>query len=1148
MSQYQYVVTAQKPTATQFAVKGNFTAVGETNLVLGKGTRIEIYTLTPDGLKPTMEFSIYGTIADLKLYKAQGRVKASLFVLTNRHKYCILSYCENTQQIVTEVSSEITMPGDARVKKEEVHSTVDPSCRYIATSLYESIVTIIIPEFGPKPRETGTYSRRSSLRRDSRRRQQQPPPDYVNIVLTDKAIVNMAFLQDATQPTLMILYEDALNRRYLQTFLLDLRHRELIGVDIVMDHFESEATQMIAMPSVVGGVILLGGKFIRYLKPHQAPKAIGIKKSMINSYTLTNDDGSRILLGDAEGRLYLLTLNLLNGTVDSLCFISLGQIPSPSCLSYLDNDVVFVGSAVGDSQLVYIHRNDQAAVEDGEILEVIEEFPNLGPVGDFCIADLDKQGQDQLITCSGAAKDSSLRIIRNGVGLNELAAIEISGVKGIWTLRPSFIEKHDHMLIISFINQTCLLQLRDTAMKRLDSYSGFALDKRTLAAANVVDDLVLQVTDSSVRLMDSRVEGCLLDEWFPDDQAQITVATINPSQCVVSIGYGRLIALQIVDRQLMKIGATQLEQEVSCIDITPIDPLMPLQSSVIAVGVWKDIGVRLLSLPSMKVIAQETLGGTVMPRSILMAKFEDVCYLLVALGKTSNESLACQSHGWVVYLGDGQFYNFKLDSRQGRLWDEKRSFLGKLPISLGTFTSNGTTHVFAASDKPSVIHSRNQKLIYSNVNLKEVRCVTSFNSLSFPDAIALTTKDCLVIGQMEEIQKLHITKIPTSDTPLRITYQESSRTFGITTETLISQSYSAQVVMGAFEILDDQTFSVLDRVYFKLFERPLAIATLKFNEDPNDYYVLGTGVESDHYESYSMGRILLFSVTEQRTLSIVSQIETDGMVEAVRSFQGKLLASIRGQLHLFRWDVELGDQGQLVFVCSHPLAASTDSWTIHNDVIVAGDIFYGLKAVGFNAQSESFEDLASEDNRKSVTAVEALNDKLFVAAEEEGHLFVVQRDDQQEISDEPLVKTVSQWHLGERIQRLRFGSLGMNQSDPDNRPIAQSLIFATASGAIGVIAPLSEDRFKLLWQMQNNMNKVIRSIGDLNHADWRKVSLMDRIDKCSNFIDGDLIESFLDLTPQQMQKVVDGHSGGRKLDSSVEDLCKVVEELMSIHS
>lgn len=35
MTFHKYVVTAQKPTATQFAVKGLFTSPHETNLILG---------------------------------------------------------------------------------------------------------------------------------------------------------------------------------------------------------------------------------------------------------------------------------------------------------------------------------------------------------------------------------------------------------------------------------------------------------------------------------------------------------------------------------------------------------------------------------------------------------------------------------------------------------------------------------------------------------------------------------------------------------------------------------------------------------------------------------------------------------------------------------------------------------------------------------------------------------------------------------------------------------------------------------------------------------------------------------------------------------------------------------------------------------
>ena len=53
---------------------------------------------------------------------------------------------------------------------------------------------------------------------------------------------------------------------------------------------------------------------------------------------------------------------------------------------------------------------------------------------------------------------------------------------------------------------------------------------------------------------------------------------------------------------------------------------------MVAIGVWQQVGVRLLSLPTMQVVAEEILAGTAMPRSILMAKFENISYLLVALG------------------------------------------------------------------------------------------------------------------------------------------------------------------------------------------------------------------------------------------------------------------------------------------------------------------------------------------------------------------------------------------------------------------------------------------------------------------------------------------------------------------------------------
>ena len=56
----------------------------------------------------------------------------------------------------------------------------------------------------------------------------------------------------------------------------------------------------------------------------------------------------------------------------------------------------------------------------------VDTFTNLGPIVDMVVVDLERQGQGQLVTCSGAFKEGSLRIIRNGIGIHELASIGMS--------------------------------------------------------------------------------------------------------------------------------------------------------------------------------------------------------------------------------------------------------------------------------------------------------------------------------------------------------------------------------------------------------------------------------------------------------------------------------------------------------------------------------------------------------------------------------------------------------------------------------------------------------------------------------------------------------------------------------------------------
>lgn len=97
-------------------------------------------------------------------------------------------------------------------------------------------------------------------------------------------------------------------------------------------------------------------------------------------------------------------------------------------------------------------------------------------------------------------------------------------------------------------------------------------------------------------------------------------------------------------------------------------------------------------------------------------------------------------------LGDGSMFYFVLNKETGFLHDKKKVTLGTQPTVLKSFRSLSTTNVFACSDRPTVIYSSNHKLVFSNVNLKEVNHMCSLNAEAYPDSLALATDGCVTIG------------------------------------------------------------------------------------------------------------------------------------------------------------------------------------------------------------------------------------------------------------------------------------------------------------------------------------------------------------------------------------------------------------------
>lgn len=112
----------------------------------------------------------------------------------------------------------------------------------------------------------------------------------------------------------------------------------------------------------------------------------------------------------------------------------LGEVCIPENITYLDNGVVFVGSTLGDSQLIRLSCDSSCPDSETVVsIQVLERYMNVGPIIDIELQEVN--GQNQLLMCSGAYREGCVKIVRNGIGIQELLIIDQANVKNVWSLK-----------------------------------------------------------------------------------------------------------------------------------------------------------------------------------------------------------------------------------------------------------------------------------------------------------------------------------------------------------------------------------------------------------------------------------------------------------------------------------------------------------------------------------------------------------------------------------------------------------------------------------------------------------------------------------------------------------------------------------------
>ena len=184
------------------------------------------------------------------------------------------------------------------------------------------------------------------------------------------------------------------------------------------------------------------------------------------------------------------------------------------------------------------------------------------------------------------------------------------------------------------------------------------------------------------------------------------------------------------------------------------------------------------------------------------------------------------------------------------------------------------------------------------------------------------------------------------------------------------------------------------------------------------------------------------------------------------------------------------------------------------EFVLVGDLMRSLMVLRFDAVSGKLVVVSRDYGASWLTAVEFLGQDSCVGADQDGNLTVFARS---EDAEDAKLREVACFHVGETVNCIRPGRLV--QADPTLLPHEvppTPLVFAGTSGLIGLLQPLAPADFAFFKRVEEALSGTVWG---LRHADWRAARVGRTVKKHEGVVDGDLVETLLDLHAADQARV-----------------------------
>ncbi|XP_046397462.1 splicing factor 3B subunit 3 isoform X1 [Ischnura elegans] len=1205
-----YNLTLQRATGITHAVHGNFSGSKMQEILVSRGKTLELLRPDPNTGKvhTLLTMEVFGVIRSLMSFRLTGGTKDYIVVGSDSGRIVILEYIPQ-KNFFDKVHQETFGKSGCRRIVPGQYLAIDPKGRAVMIGAIEKQKLVYI------------------LNRDAQARLTISSPleaHKSNTLVYHTVGVDVGF-ENPMFACLEIDYEEAdsdptgeaaqRTQQTLTFYELDLGLNHVVRK--YSEPLEEHANFLVSVPGGndgPSGVLVCSENYLTYKNlgdqhdircpiPRRRNDLDDPERGMIFVCSATHRTKSMFffLAQTEQGDVFKVTLETDEDVVTEIRLKYFDTVPVASAMCVLKTGFLFVASEFGNHYLYQIaHLGDDddepefssaMPLEEGDTfffaprplrnLVPVDEMDSLSPILACQVADLANEDTPQLYLLCGRGPRSSVRVLRHGLEVSEMAVSELPGnPNAVWTVKRRADEEYDAYIIVSFVNATLVLSIGETVEEVTDS--GFLGTTPTLCCSSLGDDALVQVYPDGIRHIraDKRV-----NEWKAPGKKTIVKCAVNQRQVVIALTGGELFYF-VMDPtgQLNEYTERkEMPSDVVCMALGNV-PVGEQQSRFLAVGL-ADNTVRIISLDPSDCLSPLSMQA-------LPAAAESLCMVEMGGGVEGGRGGGGALH-LNIGLQNGVLLRTVLDPVSGDLADTRTRYLGSRPVKLFRIRMQGSDAVLAMSSRSWLSYYYQSRFHLTPLSYEALEHASGFSSEQCPEGIVAISTNTLRILALEKLGAVfNQVSFPVEYTPRKfVIHQESAHLIIIEAdhnayseevkkqrriqmaeemqeaageeeqelaremaeaflnEDLPEASFGAPKAgpgqwASALRLLNPSDGSTLHIERFPQNEAALSIALCKFANQPEGQQFIVVGVAKDYQlnpRQVAGGFLYTYKVNPECTeINLVHKTPVEDVPGALCPFQGRLLVGAGRMLRLY----DMGKKKMLRKCENKHIPNLIVSIQSMGHRIYVSDVQESVSLVRYRRRENQLIVFADDTHPRWITTTTVLDYGTVAAADKFGNIAIVRLPPgcSDEVEEDPTgskalwdrgllngasqkAEAVSCFHVGEIVTSLQRATLIPGGSE--------ALVYATLSGSVGVLVPFTSHEDQDFFQhLEMHMRSENPPLCGRDHLSFRSYYY-----PVKNVLDGDLCEQFNSIDPAKQKSIAED------LDRTPSEVSKKLEDI-----